>query len=183
MKNNPDFNYQNWFVAQWNISKANSALPQIPEWAFCGAMTNSAPDVSKSSQWHWCENRKWAAKCSHNNFLMLVQVFKLPHCCQSTLSHHLLLSQALQPFPWCTLNLKQKQKKREEKTGWNCSPLWESECYQPFLPAGRAPSPAGCESCLWCGPYVCAPVHCGVPVCLPAMRSHRAFSLAAVQRG
>lgn len=113
VKNNLDFNCQNWFVAQCNISKANSALPQIPEWALCGVMTNSAPDVSKFSQWHWCENRKWAAKCSHNNFLTLVQVFKLPHCCQSTISHHLLLSQSLQPFPWCTFNSKQKQKSDE----------------------------------------------------------------------
>lgn len=47
-----------------------------------------------------------------------------------------------------------------------CMPI---DLYQPFLPAGRAPSPVGCESCLWCGPYACAPAHCGVPVCLPAM--------------
>lgn len=40
--------------------------------------------------------------------------------------------------------------------------------YSPFPLVMKAQSPVNRESCLWCGPCVCAQARCDVLVCLPA---------------
>lgn len=54
----------------------------------------------------WCQNRKRAAKFPHNNFLTLVQVFRLHHCL--TAANLLSSSQFLRLFPSTNAHIKQR---------------------------------------------------------------------------
>ena len=137
---------------------------------------------------HECQNRKRATKFPHNSFLTLVQVFRMRRCLQLVYTHtHARTSthtlSAAQYITLLTLHAAfaviltqtsysaylQTHKKRTSSKMFLHVAFVPVDLYQPFLPAGRVQSPGGCESCLWCGPYACAPAHCGVPVCLPEM--------------
>lgn len=114
-------------------------------------------------------------KFPHNNFLTLVQEFRLHHCPAAAKPLHWIWQTPTYTYInsniYITLTNSIQTNIFHEFLNVNCEAGdLQAELYQPFLPAGTVPSPGGCESCLWCGPYACAPVHCGVPVCLPAMR-------------
>lgn len=101
-------------------------------------------------------------------YLDQLEMFKY-HCCQNRKRGLNFLIRT----SWLIFSNQDKQTPGK-KTNWNTPSLWANKATawerdSPFLPAGQVLSPGGCESCLLCGPYACAPVHCGVPVCLPAI--------------
>lgn len=132
-------------------------------------LLGSAAEPSPSARCRGCQNRKRATKFPHNSFLTLVQVFgrhrwlmlpmrppptdvhtfrksrhlHLAHSHQSiSISSILLLSLAVKS------NIGVILQRVVMWTGCVCAGDLQSGLYQPFLPAGRAPSPGGCESCL-----------------------------------
>lgn len=82
-------------------SSHNSPPPPLwlLNWFFRGKWSTGPSywTCSNCSQCHGCQNRKRATKWPLNNFLTLVQVFRLHHsyCCQSELLYHLPLTISL----------------------------------------------------------------------------------------